>query len=246
VQSTRICLVTEIFHPEDQGGQGRQAFALARRMSALGAVVTVATRRNFAASNANEVIDGIRISRLAPTGLLKGKGWRAIPPTLLFLALLLLHLFRERKRYDVILVQGVKGVLIPTWVAASLLRKRCIVKVDAVAELEQELTPESLAQMKLRQGSLLIRFWSRLRDALLRRADTTVAISAEIEAALARRVGSTTRVVRIPNGLELDVVGASTDRSELRRRLSLPEGLLAVYTGRLSRAKGLPDRKSVV
>jgi glycosyltransferase involved in cell wall biosynthesis/O-antigen/teichoic acid export membrane protein len=240
VQPVRICLVTEIFHPEDQGGQGRQAFALARRMSVQGAVVTVATRRNFAASGASEVIDGIRISRLAPTGLLKGKGWRAIPPTLLFLALLFLHLARQRKSFDVILVQGVKAVLIPTLLAASLLRKRCIVKVDAVAELEHELTPESLAQMKLREGAIIVRLWARLRDALLRKADATVAISAEIAAALARRVGSATRVVRIPNGLELEDASAGADRSELRRHLQLPDGLIAIYTGRLSRAKGLP------
>lgn len=241
MQTQRICLVTEIFHPEDQGGQGRQAFALARRMSAHGAVVTVATRRNFATSTGNEVIDGIRISRLAPTGLLKGKGWRAIPPTLLFLTLLLLHLVRQRRSYDVILVQGVKAVLIPTALVAWMLRKRCIVKVDAVAELEQELTPESLAQMKLREGAKLVRLWARLRDALLRRAHATVAISAEIEAALARRVGAATRVVRIPNGLELrDSSGADCDRTQLRRRLGLPDGLLVIYTGRLSRAKGLP------
>lgn len=240
MQAPRLCLVTEIFHPEDQGGQGRQAFALARRMSAHGAVVAVATRRNFAASAASEVIDGIRISRLAPTGLLKGKGWRAVPATLCFLALLLLHLVRRRDSYDVILVQGVKAVLIPTVLASWLLRKRCIVKVDAVAELEQELTPESLAQMKLREGAMIVRLWARLRDALLRKAHATVAISAEIEAALRRRVGSTTRVVRIPNGLELEDGSARADRSELRRRLALPDGLLAIYTGRLSRAKGLP------
>lgn len=241
MQAVRLCLVTEIFHPEDQGGQGRQAFALARRMSAHGAVVTVATRCNFAASAASEVIDGIRISRLAPRGLLKGKGWRAVPPTLCFLALLLLHLVRKRDSYDVILVQGVKAVLIPTLLATWLLRKRCIVKVDAVAELEQELTPESLAQMKLREGATIVRLWARLRDALLRRAHATVAISAEIEAALSRRVGAATRVVRIPNGLELrDGSHSGDDRSQLRRRLALPDGLLVIYTGRLSRAKGLP------
>lgn len=241
MQSERICLVTEIFHPEDQGGQGRQAFALAQRMSAQGAVVSVATRRNFATSTAREVIDGIRISRLAPTGLLKGKGWLAIPPTLLFLTLLLLHLIRQRRSYDVILVQGVKAILIPTALVAWLLRKRCIVKVDAVAELEQELTPESLAQMKLREGATLVRYWARLRDALLRRAHATVAISAEIEAALTRRVGSAARVVRIPNGLELrDSSVPANERAALRRRLRLPDGLLVIFTGRLSRAKGLP------
>src|SRR5678816_4960304 len=213
MQALRLCLVTEIFHPEDQGGQGRQAFALARRMSAHGAVVTVATRRNFAVSAANEVIDGIRISRLAPTGLLKGKGWRAVLPTLYFLVLLLRQLVRTRDSYDVILVQGVKAALIPTLLATWLLRKRCIVKVDAIAELEQELTPESLARMKLREGATIVRLWARLRDALLRRAHATVAISAEIEAALVRRVGAATRVVRIPNGLELRDGPVLEDRS---------------------------------
>ncbi|HKU16353.1 MAG TPA: glycosyltransferase [Steroidobacteraceae bacterium] len=236
----RTCLVTEIFHPEDQGGQGRQAFALARRLRAHGAGVTVATRRNFSGSARRESFDGIHITRLPPTGLLKGKGWRAAPPTLWFLALLFMHLLRQRRSYDVLLVQGVKGVLIPTLLAALLLGKRCIVKVDAVAELEQELTPESLSQMKLRPGSTLVRLWSRLRDALLRRADATIAISAEIEAALTRRLGSATRIVRIPNGIELGHTGTHGNRRELRERLALPDGVVVIYTGRLARAKGLP------
>jgi len=238
VETSRVCLVTEIFHPEDQGGQGRQAFALARRLRAHGAVVSVATRRNFVESGAGEVLQGICITRLPPTGLFKGKGWRAVPPTLWFLAMLFVHLVRRRGSYDIILVQGVKAVLMPTLLAAWLLGKRCIVKVDAVAELEQELTPESLAQMKLREGAMIVRVWARLRDALLRRADATVAISSEIEAALTRRLGDGAHVVRIPNGLELDDP-APCDRQELRRRLGLPDGLLAIYTGRLSRAKGL-------
>ena len=117
-ETARVCLVTEIFHPEDHGGQGRQAFALARRLRAHGAVVAVATRRNFAESNAGELLEGIRITRLPPTGLFKGKGWRAVPPTLWFLAMLFAHLVRRRASYDVILVQGVKAVLMPTVLAA--------------------------------------------------------------------------------------------------------------------------------
>ena len=238
METSRVCLVTEIFHPEDQGGQGRQAFALARRLRAHGAVVSVATRRNFAASTAGEVLEGIRITRLPPTGLYKGKGWRAVPPTLLFLGMLFVHLVRRRNSYDIILVQGVKAVLMPTLLAARLLGKRCIVKVDAVAELEQKLTPESLARMKLREGATIVRLWARLRDGLLRRAHAAVAISSELEAALKRRLGDSARVVRIPNGLELDD-NVSCDRQQLRRRLTLPDGLLTIYTGRLARAKGL-------
>src|SRR5678816_4789092 len=127
--------------------------------------------------------------------------------------MLFVHLVRRRDSYDIILVQGVKAVLMPTLLAARLLGKRCIVKVDAVAELEQELTPESLARMKLREGATIVRLWARLRDALLRRAHATVAISAEIEAALVRRVGAATRVVRIPNGLELRDGPVLEDRS---------------------------------
>ena len=119
----RICIVSEIFHPEDQGGQGKQAFELARHLYRQGAQVSVVTRRNFVGSSRREFIDGVNITRLPPSGLLKGLGWAAIPRTLYFLAGLLWHLIRHRDRYDVLLVQGVKGVLIPTFVAAAFVTK---------------------------------------------------------------------------------------------------------------------------
>lgn len=240
VKTVRVCLVTEIFHPEDQGGQGQQAFALARRLQASGVTLMVLTRRNYATSHMSELLDGVHVTRLPPMGLLKGKGWAAVMPTLRFLCVLFVRLVQRRRHYDVVLVQGVKGILLPTVIAAGFLNKRCIVKIDAVAELAHDLTPESLARMRLNERSRVVRGWSKVRDALLRRADAVVAISAEIEAALAPRLGQRERIVHIPNGVELQHRETRPlDKAALRRCLGLPEGVLIVYTGRLSRAKGL-------
>ena len=235
----RVCIVCEIFHPEDQGGQGRQAFGLARQLIQQGSRVRVVTRRNFAESSRRETIDGIDITRLPPTGLLKGKGWAAIPRTLHFLVGLFWHLIRHRAEYDVLFVQGVKGVLIPTFAATAVCRKAYVVKIDAMAELEHALTPESLARMGLSRTSAFARLWSRTRDMLLGRAAAVVAISAEIEAELRRRFGPTLKVVRVPNGVSPSTAVLSRSKAELRHDLALPDGELVIYTGRLSRAKGL-------
>src|SRR5687768_7828807 len=237
--SPRVCIVSEIFHPEDQGGQGRQAFELARQLIRQGVPVRVVTRRNFDGSSRHEVIEGIDITRLSPTGLLKGRGWAAIPRTLYFLAGLFWHLIRHRGAYDVLFVQGVKGVLIPTFAATRLCGKPYVIKIDAMAELEHALTPESLARMGLSRTSPIARLWSRTRDVLLGRAAAVIAISAEIETELRRRFASGLRVVRVPNGVAPSNAPLKRTKTELRRELGLPDGDIVIYTGRLSRAKGL-------
>jgi glycosyltransferase involved in cell wall biosynthesis len=241
VSAHRVCLVTEIFHPEDQGGQGRQAFELAQRLSARGVDVTVLTRRVFPATPPGDSQEaGIPIIRLEPPGLLKGRGWSALWPTLRFLSAVLLTLIRLHRRFDVFLVHGVKGILLPTLLAARLLRKRCVVKVDAIEELENGIARESVARMGIEPDSFLVRTWTGLRDELLRRADAVIAISDELATALAARGLRSDRVMRIPNGIDLRRWLSDVHvKSELRARLSLPDQVLVTYCGRLSRAKGL-------
>ncbi len=235
----RVCIVSEIFHPEDQGGQGKQAFELARHLIRQGARVRVVTRRNFNGSSRHDIIDGVDITRLPPSGLLKGLGWAAIPRTLYFLAALFWHLIRHRSAYDVLLVQGVKGVLIPTFAAAALCDKAYVIKIDALTELEHALSPESLARMGLSRTSRLTKLWARARDLLLGRAAAVIAISAQIEHELRRRFGARLKIVRIPNGVSLSTAALGRSKSDVRRELGLPEGDVVIYTGRLSRAKGL-------
>jgi glycosyltransferase involved in cell wall biosynthesis len=237
----RVCLVTDIFHPEDQGGQGRQAFELARRLRSRGVDVTVLTRRVFPSTPRGDAEEaGIPIIRLEPPGLVKGRGWSAVWPTARFLSAVLFTLIRFRSRFDVFLVHGVKGILLPTNLATRLLHKRCVVKVDAIEELENGIASESVARMGIEPDSLVVRTWTRWRDALLRRADAVIAISDELAAALAARGVRSDRILRIPNGIDLGLwLGDVHAKSELRARLSLPDRVLVTYCGRLSRAKGL-------
>jgi glycosyltransferase involved in cell wall biosynthesis len=238
--SARICLLTEIFHPEDQGGQGRQAFELARHIRSRGVEIIVGSRRNFASSSSKDTLEGIEINRFDPTGMMKGTGWRAVVPTFAFLGKLLIFLVRSRHRYDLILVQGAKAILIPAIFASRSLGKGCIVKIDAIAELEEGLAPESLQRMGLSRRSVAVRLWMSYRDWLLRCADAVVAISDEMGAALAKRCGPEMWVERIPNGVDLRRWSPGlVDKRALRRRLGLPDGVLLSYTGRLSRGKGL-------
>jgi glycosyltransferase involved in cell wall biosynthesis/O-antigen/teichoic acid export membrane protein len=238
----RLLLISEIFHPEDHGGQGQQAFAVARSLRARGMRVDVVTRRNFASSSVREHIAGIDIVRLAPTGMLKGQGWSALWPTLQFLFGLFLYLLRTRRSFDVILLHGVKAILIPTVLAAKLLRKPCIVKSDAISEVEQPISVESLQQMRSGWLRRLVNGWSRLRLWLLRQVDAFVAISVEMERAASDRIGADRQLVRIPNGIEIERWRTPrAARERLREELGLPKGFIVTYSGRLSLAKDLPS-----
>jgi glycosyltransferase involved in cell wall biosynthesis len=203
--------------------------------------VTVLTRRVFAATPRGAAEEaGIPVIRLEPPGLLKGRGWSAIWPTLRFLSAVLFTVVRHRERFDIFLVHGVKGILLPTLLAARVLRKRCVVKVDAIEELEHGIARDSVARMGIAPDSKLVKMWTRLRDALLCRADAVIAISDQLATALAARGLHPDRLLRIPNGIDLRRwLGDVRAKSDLRAQLSLPDQTLVTYCGRLSRAKGL-------
>jgi glycosyltransferase involved in cell wall biosynthesis len=237
----RLCIVSEEFYPEDRGGLGTQAFQLAKYLATLGMDVNVVTRKTLAESPRREVLDGLAISRLPPTGVLKGAGWRAIVPTMRFLLSLIVWLVYHSRQYDVLLVQGVKGTLLPAMVMKVLFRKRYVIKIDAAFDIVQDIAPESLAKMGLSSRAPIVRIWKRLRTRVLRNSAALVAISSEIRTLLRERGLPEGRIRAIPNGIDLErfYPVSDTERAQLRQRLGIEGSPLAIYTGRLARAKGL-------
>lgn len=237
----RICIVSEIYHPEDPGGQGRQAHDLSTALRAAGCEVRALTRRHFAASRKREMLGMVMVRRLPPLGMTKGDGWRALAPTLVFLISLTWMLLRDARHYDSILVHGVKLILVPPLLVGMLFGKRVFAKVDATAEIEHAITAESLQRMKMRQSSRLIRAWTATRRRLLRTADAIIAISGEVKEALLRNGARSEQVFDIPNGLDLQrwQLAAPAEKQALRRDLELPARPLVICVGRLSRAKGV-------
>jgi glycosyltransferase involved in cell wall biosynthesis len=239
----RLCIVSEIFHPEDKGGMGRQAHALAERLIARGVHVDAVTRKTIAGSASRERVGLVDVTRLPPAGVLKGRGWAALLPVGWFSLRLLCWLLRRANFYDVLLVQGTKTMLIPVFMAGLASRSRRVLKIDAFADIGDEVDPGSLAKMGLSPRSPVVRLWSGLRNRLLRRADGIIAISQEIRAVLLSRGVPAARIHSIPNGIDFKLFqpASAALRAERRARLGLPAaGVLVIFTGRLSRGKGLP------
>jgi glycosyltransferase involved in cell wall biosynthesis len=115
--------------------------------------------------------------------------------------------------------------------------------VESFFELEEAVSSESLREMSGSSGRAFAAALSRLRNAALRRGDAVIAISAQIRARLERSGVPPVRIRDIPNAVDLQNFKpvSAEQKLELRRRHALPaDRTIAVYAGRLSRAKGLP------
>lgn len=238
----RLCYVTESFYPPDVGGLQRHAYQLAERLIARGVQLFVLTRWIEASSVEAERVGKVSIRRVRPHGQLKGEGWKALGALLSFLARILFLLARNARRYDTVLVSGIKVIPIPAVLASLVLRKRCVVRVESPMELWEEISAESLQKMGVVRGSALLRGFRAARNALLRRADAFVAISGEIRDELLRLGVSPERIRRIPYGIDtarFRPAGAAEKR-RLRRELALPaDKTIFLFTGRLAVSKGL-------
>jgi glycosyltransferase involved in cell wall biosynthesis len=231
----RVCLLTETFHPVTGGGE-TQARALAEGLHALGAEVTLVTRRSDAALPAKETVDGVTVYRVGPVGSGHLRKWGLVPTTLAALR-------RLRLRYDVMLVCGYRVLGIPAMLVSRASGKPCVLKADSQGELSGRFFAAGLARFGLRHDRFPASTLIRLRNRLLLRAACFVAISTVIEDECRAAQVPPERLVRIPNSVDAQLfrpVDASA-RGLLRDRLGLPrERPVAVFTGRLVTTKGLP------
>lgn len=230
----RVLLLTETFHPEIGGGEG-QARLLASALAQRGHGVTIVTRRSRRELPPDRVEDGIRVVRIGPAGAGRWKKWGLALSGLRPLA-------RLGGEAHVIFVSGFRILGMPAVFAARRMGRVCVLKADSPGELSGEFFRAGLARLHLEPGSAAVRTLVGWRNALLRRADAFVAISGEIAEELTAHGVRPDRVHRIPNGVDTRRFRPADEgeREALRRRLGLPAGRLAVYTGRLVSYKGLP------
>ena len=230
----RVLLLTETFYPEIGGGE-RQAQMLSRALVRRGHQVTIVTRRSRASLPREQVDDGVRIIRIAPAGPGRWKKWglavTAMPPIVALCG-----------NADVIVVSGYRIMGIPAVAAAKAFGRRCVLKADSRGEMSGEFFRSGLARFHLSPGSALARSFIGSRNALLRKADAFVAISAEIAGELGANGVPSDRVYRVPNGVDTNrfTPASPAERITLRKQLGLPDGPIVVYTGRLVLYKGLP------
>ena len=230
----RVLIFTETFRPEIGGGES-QAAVLGRGLIGRGHEVLLLTRRSRRELAREEIIDGIRVLRVAPTGAGRHRKWALILTTLP-------ALWRLRHAYDVVLVAGFRILAVPALIAGRRLGKAVVLKADSNGEMSGEFFRAGLAGARLAPESAPVRCALRLRNRLLRRAAAFVAISEEIRREMLAQGISAERICRIPNGVDTNAFRPATaaERTLLRARLNLPAGPVIVYTGRLVSYKGLP------
>lgn len=238
----RVYWLTEAFYPPIVGGQELFAARVVRALADRGLQMTVITRQAAPPAPSSEMIGPVRVRRIAPAGILKGKGWRAIVPLVGFLLRLLVILLRDARQFDVIVVSGVKIIPLVVVPVCLLTGKTCILRAESFFELHEAVSAESLRSMRGAGRGIGV-LADRVRGFLLRRADYVIAISAQIRTQLELRGVPAERIRDIPNAVDTEKFHPvpESEKGRLRLRHGLPaDKTLLVFSGRLSRAKGLP------
>lgn len=229
---TRVLFLAESFHPTLGGGETHLR-RLGAQLVAAGDAATVVTRRADATWPAEEQLDGIRVRRVPPAGPGASGKYRMLP-------LAVREALREAPRHDVLVVRGTRVLGLPGLLSGRARGTAVVLQ----PEINGELDGEAFTWGKRWGAGLAGRLVHRavaLRNRLLRDADAFVAMSRLIRDEMKAAGVPGERIRLLPHGVDTARFrpAAADERAALRARLGLPAGLLAVYTGRLLRGKGL-------
>lgn len=231
----KVCIFTETYYPVVGGGE-RQAQTLAEDLVGHGFSVIVLTRRSHASLQKIEKFGAITVYRLPPVGSEHYKKW-----FLLFTSLSVL--IKLHRHYDLIFVSGFRLLGIPAVLLSRLYGKACVLKADSLGEMSGDFFNAGLAKFGAKPSLFLFQLFIRLRNTILKRADSFVAISSQVATELIAHGVRPDRIQRIPNSVDaikFHPVGQQ-ERQALRRKLGFSRWhRIVIYTGRLVSYKGLP------
>ncbi|HET9391883.1 MAG TPA: glycosyltransferase family 4 protein [Steroidobacteraceae bacterium] len=237
----RVYWLTEEFFPPEVGGTGVVAGSLSRGIAERGIPTVVITRQTEPPSAKVEQIERVRVRRISPGGRMKGAGWKALPVMIGFLLRLTTLLVIEARRYDLVVISGMKIIPLAAVPVCRLFGKAIIIRLESPFELVEPISAEALGTMGL-AGRLLPRVLRWFQRNALRGADQVVAISQEMESRVLEAGVPQERVRRIPNGIDMRKYSpvSAQERTTLRSQLGIPqECTIVLFVGRLSRAKGV-------
>lgn len=229
---TRVLFLTESFHPTLGGGE-THIRRLGAALVAAGDGATVVTRRAEPDWLAEETLDGVRVLRVGPAGPGRIGKYRMLPAA--FRGAL-----REAMRHDVLVVRGTRVLGLPGLVAARARGTAVVLQ----PEINGELSGEAFTWGKRWEAGAagrLVRAAVAARNRFLRDADAFVAMSRLIQDEMRVAGIPRERIHLLPHGVDVERFRPATadERRALRARLGLPDGIFAVYSGRLLRGKGL-------
>jgi len=212
-----VAMIIQRYYPH-VGGAERQLAAVAPLLEAQGVKIHVITQRNNANLKPFEVIDGVPVHRLPMLG---PKAAASLIFTLVALPLL------RRLRPHLIHAHGLFSPATTAVAAKRLFGIPIVAKVMRGGSLGDltHLRRETLGEQRI--------------AAIGRGVDTFITISREIDEELAEIGVLSDRRQFIPNGVDVERFSplSADQKRDLRVSLGLPDGPIAIFTGRLDPEK---------
>ncbi|MGE3844391.1 MAG: glycosyltransferase family 4 protein [Vicinamibacterales bacterium] len=233
----RVVLFTTYFHPII-GGVETHARHLARGLAAAGLDVWVLTKQIDATTPCDDLVDGVRVRRIPPSGPRKSSAkWKVVPWA--FQTLL-----RERHSFDVILCIDYRGIGVAALAAGRLLGKPVVFDAETPGALSCGNWDPALSRLGLRRDGRLASLVKAPVRWLYGGAHAYACISREIEReALDRGIPDPT-VRYLPHTVDTLAFRPPTpvECHSARQALGLPlDKQVVAFVGRLGREKGILD-----
>lgn len=193
-------------------GVDLQAITQLQALKKAGHAITVIAKKRSFSSKAHEVVDGIEVYRIGPSGFYWF--WTA------------LVLWRLRHELDVVHILGQR---VTTYVSILLCQLFGIPTV-----LKIPITHTRFSWTSFHKLLVL-----KLENFISRYASAYIAISTEIADQLTEEGFYTERIKRLPNGVDMQRFSLAADKHSLREQLGLPMNKkIVLYSGRLINRKG--------
>jgi len=228
-KQARVCLLIDSFYPVVGGGESH-ARILSKYLTKLGTPVLVVTQYRLREHVKNENLDGYPVYRVGFPEYSRFGKYLMIPACIM-------KLFGLRNNFDCIYVCGLRTLGLPAVVFGKLFKKIVVLRAESCGEM---LAPDF--QSKSRFITALLRMFVDIRNSVLKNADSYLAISSVIEEEYIQTNISKGKIIKIPNGIDLNEFFAVQEQSKnlIRMTHNLPDNkFLFVYTGKLNRGKGL-------
>jgi len=228
-----LCFVVEDFYPIMHGCT-TQISMVGEQLVNVGMQVMVITRQLWQGQRCYEKLNGIEIIRVKPAvGVHRSGKYLMMVPAFL-------ELIKQRKRYDVIIVCDLKALGIVGVSAGKALEKKCFLRAECCGEMDGAFATQFQAapgRVKL----WVIRSLMQFRNRVLFRADGFLSISSAIRREFVKAGVEDNAVTDITNGVHVErFKPASTElKACLKMKLGLCGEKYFVYTGRLTKGKGL-------
>lgn len=233
----RILILSTYYHPV-VGGSETNARQLATYLQQHGFDVTVLTKRVGRDTPRREVLDGVTIIRVPPSGSRSSaQKWLMLPSV--FVAMLRLH-----GTFDLVFSPDYRGIGVAGILGALLLGRPSAMGTQALGVINARNLDPMLTRLHISTTGWLASLVRWPLRAIYTQADAYPAITRAIEREALDCGVPASRVHYLPNSVDVRRFRRPEpgEREQLRKSLGWPnDKVICLYLARLSREKGLLD-----